>query len=79
VTYDDWLGIDAEGSALARALDRGERVRLAWDALRNACRPNRSRPPGSGATIQVDWIKLTRLEAQTLQRLYTGVKHCPRA
>ncbi len=40
VTYDDWLGIDAEEIAMARALDRGERVKLAgWDALRAACRP----------------------------------------
>jgi ferredoxin/flavodoxin---NADP+ reductase len=40
VTYDDWLGIDAEEVALARSLDRGERVKLAgWDALRRACRP----------------------------------------
>ncbi|WP_308209180.1 FAD-dependent oxidoreductase [Actinoallomurus purpureus] len=42
VTYDDWLGIDAEEITLARTLARGERVKLAdWDALRRACR---SRP-----------------------------------
>ncbi|GAB3967498.1 FAD-dependent oxidoreductase [Actinoallomurus acanthiterrae] len=43
VTYDDWLGIDAEEIELARALSRGERVKLAgWDALRRACRPRTS-------------------------------------
>ncbi|MEV0403986.1 FAD-dependent oxidoreductase [Actinoallomurus sp. NPDC050550] len=43
VTYDDWLGIDAEEIALAQALSRGERVKLAgWDALRRACRPRTS-------------------------------------
>jgi ferredoxin--NADP+ reductase len=37
VTYDDWLGIDAGEIALARSLDRGERVKLVgWEALRNA-------------------------------------------
>jgi ferredoxin/flavodoxin---NADP+ reductase len=37
VTYDDWLGIDAGEIALARTLDRGERVKLAgWEALRRA-------------------------------------------
>jgi ferredoxin--NADP+ reductase len=37
VTYDDWLGIDAGEIALARSLDRGERVKLAgWEALRRA-------------------------------------------
>jgi ferredoxin--NADP+ reductase len=37
VTYDDWLGIDAGEIALARTLDRGERVKLSgWDALRRA-------------------------------------------
>jgi ferredoxin--NADP+ reductase len=37
VTYDDWLGIDAGEIALARALDRGERVKLSgWEALRRA-------------------------------------------
>jgi ferredoxin--NADP+ reductase len=37
VTYDDWLGIDAGEAALARSLDRGERVKLAgWEALRRA-------------------------------------------
>jgi ferredoxin--NADP+ reductase len=37
VTYDDWLGIDAGEIALARDLDRGERVKLAdWEALRRA-------------------------------------------
>ncbi|WP_433173844.1 FAD-dependent oxidoreductase [Actinoallomurus sp. CA-150999] len=43
VTYDDWLGIDAEEIALAQALSRGERVKLAgWDALHRACRPRTS-------------------------------------
>jgi ferredoxin--NADP+ reductase len=43
VTYDDWLGIDAEEITLARTLARGERVKLAdWDALRRACRPRSS-------------------------------------
>jgi ferredoxin--NADP+ reductase len=38
VTYDRWLGIDAEEIALARSLGRGERVKLVgWDALRAAC------------------------------------------
>jgi ferredoxin--NADP+ reductase len=37
VTYEDWLGIDAGEVALARSLDRGERVKLAgWEALRRA-------------------------------------------
>jgi ferredoxin--NADP+ reductase len=37
VTYDDWLGIDAGEIALARTLDRGERVKLSgWEALRRA-------------------------------------------
>jgi len=41
VTYDDWLRIDAKEIALARALDRGERVKLVgWGALRDACRPH---------------------------------------
>jgi ferredoxin/flavodoxin---NADP+ reductase len=39
VAYDDWLGIDSEEIALARALDRGERVKLVgWSALREAAR-----------------------------------------
>jgi ferredoxin--NADP+ reductase len=39
VTYDDWLGIDEGEIALARSLDRGERVKLAgWEALRRAYR-----------------------------------------
>ena len=39
VTYDDWLAVDAGEIALARSLDRGERVKLAgWDALRAAYR-----------------------------------------
>jgi ferredoxin/flavodoxin---NADP+ reductase len=39
VTYDHWLGIDSEEIALARALDRGERVKLVgWSALREAAR-----------------------------------------
>ena len=45
VTYDDWLGIDAGEIALARSLDRGERVKLAgWEALRRAYR--RDAPSG---------------------------------
>ncbi len=37
VTYEDWLGIDAGEIALARTLERGERVKLlGWDALRAA-------------------------------------------
>jgi ferredoxin--NADP+ reductase len=39
VSYDGWLAIDAEEMALARALGRGERVKLVgWDALRSAYR-----------------------------------------
>jgi ferredoxin/flavodoxin---NADP+ reductase len=39
VTYDHWLGIDAEEVALARTLERGERVKLVgWSALREAAR-----------------------------------------
>jgi ferredoxin/flavodoxin---NADP+ reductase len=39
VTYDDWLGIDAGEIALARSLNRGDRVKLAgWEALRRAYR-----------------------------------------
>lgn len=39
VTYDDWLNLDAAEIALARRLDRGERVKLArWEAMRSACR-----------------------------------------
>jgi NADPH-dependent glutamate synthase beta subunit-like oxidoreductase len=39
VTYDDWLNLDAAEIALARSLDRGERVKLArWEAMRSACR-----------------------------------------
>ncbi|MGH3244407.1 MAG: FAD-dependent oxidoreductase [Spirillospora sp.] len=38
VTYDDWLNLDAAEIALARALDRGERVKLArWEAMTSAC------------------------------------------
>ncbi|RFS82809.1 NADP oxidoreductase [Actinomadura spongiicola] len=38
VTYDDWLNLDAAEIALARRLDRGERVKLArWDAMTSAC------------------------------------------
>jgi len=41
VTYSDWLNLDAAEIALARSLDRGERVKLAgWDAMRSACRPS---------------------------------------
>ena len=40
VTYEGWLGIDAAEIALAEALGRGERVKLAgWDAMRAACGP----------------------------------------
>ncbi|WP_425423806.1 FAD-dependent oxidoreductase [Spirillospora albida] len=40
VTYADWLNLDAAEIALARALERGERVKLArWDAMCDACRP----------------------------------------
>ncbi|WP_433462728.1 FAD-dependent oxidoreductase [Spirillospora sp. CA-128828] len=39
VTYDDWLNLDAAEIALARSLDRGERVKLArWEAMTSACR-----------------------------------------
>lgn len=39
VTYADWLNLDAAEIALARALDRGERVKLArWEAMTSACR-----------------------------------------
>ncbi|WP_067487833.1 FAD-dependent oxidoreductase [Actinomadura hibisca] len=42
VTYADWLNLDAAEIALARSLSRGERVKLArWDAMRQACRPER--------------------------------------
>ncbi|WP_083951997.1 FAD-dependent oxidoreductase [Actinomadura rubrobrunea] len=41
VTYDDWLNLDAAERALARSLNRGERVKLArWDAMLAACRPS---------------------------------------
>ncbi|MGK5555387.1 FAD-dependent oxidoreductase [Actinomadura kijaniata] len=41
VTYDDWLNLDAAEIALARSLDRGERVKLArWEAMRRACHPS---------------------------------------
>ncbi|GAA4096484.1 FAD-dependent oxidoreductase [Actinomadura miaoliensis] len=41
VTYADWLNLDAAEIALARSLNRGERVKLArWDAMRAACRPS---------------------------------------
>lgn len=43
ITYADWLNLDAAEIALARSLDRGERVKLAhWEAMTNACRPNHS-------------------------------------
>jgi ferredoxin--NADP+ reductase len=46
VTYDDWLGIDAGEMALARSLDRGERVKLAgWEALRRAYMTGRTDLP----------------------------------
>ncbi|GAA1802691.1 FAD-dependent oxidoreductase [Actinomadura chokoriensis] len=39
VTYADWLKLDAAEIALARSLDRGERVKLArWEAMTSACR-----------------------------------------
>ncbi len=39
VTYTDWLKLDAAEIALARSLDRGERVKLArWEAMTSACR-----------------------------------------
>ncbi|MFF0520205.1 FAD-dependent oxidoreductase [Actinomadura nitritigenes] len=39
VTYNDWLNLDAAEIALARTLDRGERVKLArWEAMTSACR-----------------------------------------
>ncbi|QKW37615.1 FAD-dependent oxidoreductase [Actinomadura sp. NAK00032] len=39
VTYTDWLNLDAAEIALARSLDRGERVKLArWEAMTSACR-----------------------------------------
>ncbi|MEV4259037.1 FAD-dependent oxidoreductase [Spirillospora sp. NPDC049652] len=39
VRYEDWLRLDAAEAALARSLDRGDRVKLArWDAMRAACR-----------------------------------------
>lgn len=39
VTYDDWLKLDAAEIALAEALERGERVKLArWEAMTSACR-----------------------------------------
>ncbi|WP_131738194.1 FAD-dependent oxidoreductase [Actinomadura roseirufa] len=42
VTYADWLNLDAAEIALARSLDRGERVKLArWEAMTSACRPSR--------------------------------------
>ncbi|MBO2448738.1 FAD-dependent oxidoreductase [Actinomadura barringtoniae] len=41
VTYSDWLNLDAAEIALARSLNRGERVKLAhWEAMRNAIRPS---------------------------------------
>ncbi len=41
VTYADWLNLDAAEIALARSLDRGERVKLArWEAMRRACHPS---------------------------------------
>jgi ferredoxin--NADP+ reductase len=40
VTYADWLNLDAAEIALARSLERGERVKLGdWAAMRAACRP----------------------------------------
>ncbi|MGH3390597.1 MAG: hypothetical protein ACRDOO_17155, partial [Actinomadura sp.] len=38
VTYADWLNLDAAEVALARSLERGERVKLGhWSAMRAAC------------------------------------------
>ncbi|MGH3392614.1 MAG: FAD-dependent oxidoreductase [Actinomadura sp.] len=38
VTYADWLNLDAAEIALARTLERGERVKLGhWTAMRAAC------------------------------------------
>ncbi|MBE1537628.1 FAD-dependent oxidoreductase [Actinomadura algeriensis] len=43
VTYADWLNLDAAEIALARALDRGDRVKLGrWDTMTTACR---NKPP----------------------------------
>ncbi|WP_376771573.1 FAD-dependent oxidoreductase [Actinomadura alba] len=40
VTYADWLNLDAAEIALARSLERGDRVKLGrWAAMRAACRP----------------------------------------
>jgi ferredoxin--NADP+ reductase len=40
ITYADWLNLDNTEIALARSLDRGERVKLGrWAAMRAACRP----------------------------------------
>lgn len=40
VTYTDWLHLDTAEIELARALGRGERVKLGrWEAMRAACRP----------------------------------------
>jgi ferredoxin--NADP+ reductase len=40
VTYTDWLNLDAAEIALARSLERGERVKLGrWADMRAACRP----------------------------------------
>ncbi|MEV5828520.1 FAD-dependent oxidoreductase [Spirillospora sp. NPDC052242] len=39
VTYADWLNLDAAEIALARTLDRGDRVKLGrWEAMTSACR-----------------------------------------
>lgn len=40
VTYADWLNLDVAEMALARSLERGERVKLgSWAAMREACHP----------------------------------------
>jgi ferredoxin/flavodoxin---NADP+ reductase len=41
VTYADWLNLDAAEAALARSLDRGERVKLGrWSDMRAAAHPS---------------------------------------
>jgi ferredoxin/flavodoxin---NADP+ reductase len=49
VTYSDWMRLDAAEIALAKSLERGERVKLGrWEAMRTACRPQEHR--GAPAT-----------------------------
>ncbi|MFI6515809.1 FAD-dependent oxidoreductase [Spirillospora sp. NPDC050679] len=48
VTYADWLNLDAAEIALARTLDRGERVKLArWEAMLSEAKAQRGSPSGS--------------------------------